>query len=131
MWLTCDPFEIYLRYWVNYNKIPILTVDYKKGVFPVGLKDCFDVYLWLRKASEDEIRSTLGFYPKQIVITGDSAGGNLGLGVALVLNDLRTDYKSKFHEQIQMPDGLVLLYAPFLLKPDVCPSKYNDKTMRK
>ena len=94
-----------------------------KEAFPVGLKDCFDVYLWLRKAPEDEIKSKLGFYPKKIVITGDSAGGNLGFGVSLVLNDLRTDYKSKFHVPIQMPDGLVLIYAPLLINASISPSR--------
>ena len=94
-----------------------------KEAFPVGLKDCLDVYLWLRKAPEDEIKSKLGFYPKKIVIMGDSAGGNLGFAISLILNDLRTDYKSKFHAPIQMPDGLVLIYTPLLISGSFSPSK--------
>lgn len=109
---------------MDHNQIPILNVDYRvKEAFPVGLKSCLDVYLWLRVANEDEVRSKLGFYPKQIVIAGDSAGGNLGFGVSLILNDLRTDYKSKFHLPIQMPDGLVLIYTPLLISGSFSPSK--------
>ena len=64
---------------MNANQIPIVTVDYQiKMPFPAGMKDCLDVYVWLRMAPEEEIRAKLGFFPKKIVIAGDSAGGNLG-----------------------------------------------------
>ena len=91
--------------------------------FPAGIKDCLDVYIWLRMASEEEIRAKLGFFPKKIVIAGDSAGGNLGFGLTLALNDLRTDYKSKFNLIIPMPDGLVCIYTPFLINTSICPSR--------
>ena len=114
-----------MRSWVSYSQIPILTVDYQvKRPFPFGLQDAFDVYLWLRMAPEEEIKSKLGYWPKKIVIAGDSAGGNLAFGIALALNDLRTDYKTKFNLQIPMPDGLVLIYAPFFMSTVVCPSRF-------
>lgn len=77
----------------------------------------------MRKGDEQEIRSTLGFIPKKIVITGDSAGGNLALGLTLALNDLRTDYRTKFKVPIPMPDGLVPIYSPFLIGTTLCPSR--------
>lgn len=69
---SCDSHEIYLRHWVNFNKIPILTIDYiTKEAFPNGLQDVFDVYVWLRNAPAEEIVAKLGFEPKKIVMAGD------------------------------------------------------------
>jgi len=121
---SCDSHEIYTRKWADTIKIPILAIDYTiKQAFPVGLQDCFDVYVWLRKAPENEIKSKLGFYPKKIVIVGDSAGGNLGFGVTIVLNDLRTEFKSQLNLSIQMPDGLVFIYPVFVPLTYFTPSK--------
>lgn len=46
--------------------------------FPAGLEDCVTAYKWLRKQ---------GFAASQIIITGESAGGNLTLTTALTLRE--------------------------------------------
>ena len=43
--------------------------------------------------------------------------------MTLALNDLRTDYKSKFDLNIPMPDGIVCIYTPFLINTSICPSR--------
>ncbi|GCE11935.1 hypothetical protein KTT_17940 [Tengunoibacter tsumagoiensis] len=46
--------------------------------FPAGLQDCMTAYKWLRKQ---------GFAASQIIIAGESAGGNLTLTTALALRE--------------------------------------------
>lgn len=87
------------------------------------MQDAFDVYLWLRKAPVDEVKSKLKFYPKKILIFGESSGGNLAAAITLILHDLKTDYKSKFHLPIPMPDALISLYAAFVINPMGSPSR--------
>ena len=58
-----------------------LAVDYRlapENPFPAALDDCLTVYRWLLKS---------GTPAEQIVIAGDSAGGNLTLTTLMVLRD--------------------------------------------
>ena len=61
--------------------IPVLSIDYRlapEHPFPTPLEDCLTAYSWLL---------SLGYKPENIVITGDSAGGNLTLATLLKLRD--------------------------------------------
>ncbi|MDF1723485.1 MAG: alpha/beta hydrolase [Alcanivorax sp.] len=72
-------------------------VDYRlapEHPFPAASNDCFAAYHWLLKQ---------GFHPKDIVIAGDSAGGNLVLSTLLRLKA----------EQTPLP-GCAVLLSPFL-----------------
>ena len=58
-----------------------LAVDYRlapEDPFPAALEDCLRAYRWLLKS---------GTPPQQIVIAGDSAGGNLTLTTLMALRD--------------------------------------------
>jgi epsilon-lactone hydrolase len=58
-----------------------LAVDYRlapENPFPAALEDCLTAYRWLLKS---------GPAPQQIVIAGDSAGGNLTLSTLMALRD--------------------------------------------
>src|SRR5512146_2538279 len=58
-----------------------LMVDYRLGPvhpFPAALEDCLTVYRWLRKQ---------GIAARDIVIAGDSAGGNLTITTMMKLRD--------------------------------------------
>lgn len=58
-----------------------LAVDYRlapEDPFPAALEDCLAAYRWLLKS---------GTSPRQIVIAGDSAGGNLALATLMALRD--------------------------------------------
>lgn len=53
-----------------------------------GLQDLLDVYLFLI-SGDPKVIELIGFHPENIILTGDSAGGNLSPALAFVLNDMR------------------------------------------
>jgi hormone-sensitive lipase len=56
--------------------VPVFSIDYRlspDNKFPCALNDCWQVYLWLLKYSEKYLK----LKPLKIILTGDSAGGNL------------------------------------------------------
>ena len=58
-----------------------LAVNYRlapEDPFPAALEDCLAAYRWLLKS---------GTSPQQIVVAGDSAGGNLALATLMALRD--------------------------------------------
>ncbi|NVM37363.1 MAG: alpha/beta hydrolase, partial [Candidatus Lokiarchaeota archaeon] len=75
------------------TKMRVLSVDYRlapEHPFPAQLEDCVTAYKWLL---------TQGFKAENIVIAGDSAGGNLTLTSLIKLRD----------EGIPLPAGAVAL----------------------
>ena len=66
------------------TKMPVLSVDYRlapEHPYPTPLEDCTAVYNWLLST---------GIKPENIVIAGDSAGGNLTLTTLIKLRDDET-----------------------------------------
>ncbi|RWS12668.1 hormone-sensitive lipase-like protein [Dinothrombium tinctorium] len=115
--------EVYLRDWANrLHGIPILSIDYTvspKAKFPTALQEILDVYLWLT-SRKHKVKDELGFHPKNIVLIGDSAGGNLIAALCMVLNDIRTH---KHHPlDILMPKSIICIYTPFNLTLKLSPS---------
>lgn len=53
-----------------------------KYPFPIGLEDCYHAYLWMLASHEQ-----LNIDRTRISVAGDSAGGNLAVGVALLARD--------------------------------------------
>ncbi len=75
------------------TKMRVLSVDYRlapEHIFPAQLEDCVNAYKWLL---------TQGFKAENIVIAGDSAGGNLTLTSMIKLRD----------DGIPLPAGAVVL----------------------
>ena len=71
----------------------VLSIDYRlapEHPFPAGLEDCVNSYKWLLSK---------GFKPENIIIAGDSAGGNLTLASLLKLKD----------EEIPLPSAAIIL----------------------
>lgn len=65
----------YLRTWAKELDVPILAVNYSlapQNVFPEALDQCFYIYCLARKHPE-----RFGWTGESIVLSGDSAGGNL------------------------------------------------------
>lgn len=63
------------------TKMSVLSVDYRlapEHPYPASLEDCTTAYKWLLST---------GITPKNIVIAGDSAGGNLTLTTLIKLRD--------------------------------------------
>lgn len=66
--------------YAKYTGIPIFSVEYRlapEHKFPAGLNDTWQAYLWLIKYSEKYLNLKFD----KIIIEGESAGGNLALGV--------------------------------------------------
>lgn len=57
-------------------------------------------------SGREEVKQLLGFHPKRILLTGDSAGGNLAVAVTFALNDIR----KKNNVAVKMPTGVYALY---------------------
>lgn len=79
--MTSRTHQTYTRQWAKKCGAPVFSVDYRKAPedpYPRGLADCWQVYNWLLNESHKffHIRKE-----KRIILAGDSAGGNLILGV--------------------------------------------------
>ena len=114
---TPDMHTNHLRKLSKKLRVPVLSVYYRLAPeypYPAALQDILDAYLYL-VSENDRLQSLLGFLPQNIVLIGDSAGGNLSVALTLVLNDIR-----KQCESIKMPTSLSIQYPGSNLFPGSC-----------
>jgi hormone-sensitive lipase len=93
----------YTRKWAIDLETPVFSVDYRlapKNPYPDGLDDIWQAYTWVLKNYK-----MLGIKLKKIIVTGDSAGGNLALALT---------YKAIL-SGVRVPDGLLLSYPAISL----------------
>ena len=79
--------------------MPLISIDYRLSpdhVYPAALDDCWQAYNWIIDHAEEELEIELN----KIILIGDSAGGNLSLGITYlcILNNKR------------VPNALFLVY---------------------
>jgi len=101
----------YLHQWSTELNIPIISVDYSlapEAPYPRALEEVFYVYCWVLNNFP-----ALGTTGKRIILTGDSAGGNLVTSTTL----------KTITNHIRIPDALVLSYAALLLQFYPSPSR--------
>lgn len=70
----------YLRLWANDLMMPIFSIDYRlapMAQYPCQLNDVVRGYVWILGFIQD----VLHVNPKKIILSGDSAGGNLCIGL--------------------------------------------------
>ena len=99
----------FLNQWVEKLGVAVLCPDYRKAPehkFPAGLNDCLDTILFAM-SGRPEVKDLLGFQPKKILLSGDSAGGNLCVSTAFAMNEIRRNNKDA---NIKMPIAVVSLY---------------------
>ena len=97
--------EKYLRKWSNELKIPIIGIDYglsPQNKYPKGLNDCFQGYMWIINHMEKIFDMKI----KNIILSGDSAGGNL----VLALNYLLIAINKYENLNIKLPDLILVEY---------------------
>ncbi|CAG9322243.1 unnamed protein product [Blepharisma stoltei] len=96
--------QVYSRKWAKDLQIPVISVDYRlapQHPFPAGIDDVWQVYNWIL----DNAKSQLGIDPQQIIVAGDSAGGNFAAALA----------SKAAMAGIKIPDGLMLTYPALSL----------------
>ena len=100
--------------WAGRTGLPVLSLDYKKAPehpYPYALNECYDVYATIM-ASKGRCLGMSGETTPRIILTGDSAGGNLATSVVLMVLQSRSSPSRTRDglEQLPVPDGLILMY---------------------
>ncbi|KAI0019429.1 alpha/beta-hydrolase [Xylariomycetidae sp. FL0641] len=103
--------------WAGRTGLPVLSLDYQKAPeypYPYALNECFDVYTTIIQ-SKGRCIGMSGRQTPYIVVTGDSAGGNLATAMTLMIIESATTNRRASVPQadrtdLPVPDGLVLLY---------------------
>ncbi|XP_030825687.1 hormone-sensitive lipase-like, partial [Camarhynchus parvulus] len=108
---TSRSHEPYLRGWARDLGTPILSVDYAlapEAPFPRALEECFYAYCWALRHCR-----MLGSPAERVCVAGDSAGGNLCLGVSLRAVALG----------VRVPQAVVAAYPVTLVRAAASPSR--------
>ena len=82
---TLDNYDSVVRAYVSATGVPMFAIGYRLAPefpHPVPVRDCFAGLRWLADHATD-----LGVDPARIAVVGDSAGGGLAAGVALLARD--------------------------------------------
>lgn len=126
--------------WAGRTGLPVLSLDYHKAPefpYPYALNECYDVYHTII-ASRGRCVGLSGAVMPKIVLTGDSAGGNLATAtVLMVIESGSTETRRHQGEaSLPIPDGLILMYPGLDLNisswiSDEQMSLIKDRKMRK
>ncbi|KAJ6177733.1 hypothetical protein N7519_008194 [Penicillium mononematosum] len=98
--------------WAGRLKVPILSVDYKKApefAYPYALHECYDIYHSII-ATNGRCMGLSGKTRPRILVTGESAGGNLAVGMTLMVLQSATSQGWRGDDVLPAPDGVVLGY---------------------
>ncbi|KAL8956865.1 MAG: hypothetical protein Q9193_005719 [Seirophora villosa] len=100
--------------WAGKLETPVLSLDYKKAPeypYPHALNEVYDVYRSL-VASRGRCIGLSGATMPRIIMTGDSAGGNIAASaVLMILQSAGTDaQRYADQETLPPPEGLVMIY---------------------
>lgn len=96
--------ESYTRKWSKILNIPVFSIDYRLSpeyAFPYALDDVYQVYCWIIENCEEIFNIKL----KNIILVGDSAGGNLALSLCYIL----------IMKNIRLPNAIFLAYPALKL----------------
>jgi hormone-sensitive lipase len=113
--LSSSTMESYTRRWANSLKVPVISIDYGKPplhTFPEPVHDMLTVYRFVT----EQLSKYCNINPVNIVLAGDSAGGNLMcslMGLIIKLN-------------LKMPKGIFLAYPACDLRKIYSPSRIHS-----
>ncbi|KAL5110351.1 Hormone-sensitive lipase [Taenia crassiceps] len=114
--LSSETHDMYVRPWAEKLDCPIISLNYSlapESPYPRALDECFHAVCWVMAN-----RERLGARPDaRVVVCGDSAGGNLSLGVCLRAAALG------LRPGVARPVGVLVAYAPAILAYVPSPSR--------
>ena len=114
--------EPYLRKWANNLGIPIIGINYSlapKYPYPEGLNDLYQAYMWILRHAKDELNMEI----KHIILSGDSAGGNLIFGLYNLLICLK-EFDPKIMGNAILPELLLLEYPVTYINVNNCSNSF-------
>ncbi|KAH7090306.1 Alpha/Beta hydrolase protein [Paraphoma chrysanthemicola] len=100
--------------WAGKSGMPVLSLDYRKAPewpYPYALNECYDVYHTII-ASRGRCMGLSGEHEPKIVVSGDSAGGNLAVGMILMILQSGSTATRRWQGEYAIPPpvGVVLIY---------------------
>lgn len=100
--------------WAGKTGLPVLSLDYKKAPespYPYALNECYDVYHTII-ASRGRCMGLSGEHEPKIVVSGDSAGGNLAVSMVLMILQSGSTQTRRWQGEYAIPPpiGVVLIY---------------------
>ncbi|KAM7538479.1 hypothetical protein Aperf_G00000072493 [Anoplocephala perfoliata] len=114
--LSSETHDVYIRPWAEKLDCPIISLNYSlapESPYPRALDECFHAVCWVMAN-----RERLGARPDaRVIICGDSAGGNLSLGVCLRAAALG------LKASVSRPAGAFIAYAPTVIAYVPSPSR--------
>ena len=82
---SVDMYDALCKLYAARADVGVLAVDFRlppEHPYPVPIEDCYSGLVWLAENAEE-----LGVDPNRIVVAGDSGGGGIAPGVALMARD--------------------------------------------
>ncbi|KAH0377894.1 lipase, partial [Aureobasidium melanogenum] len=126
--------------WGARTGLPVLALDYKKAPeypYPYALNECYDTYHTL-VATKGQCIGLSGETMPKIVVSGDSAGGNLAVGLILMILQSGSTATRRWQGEtsLPVPEGAVLVYPALDMNignwmTDEQMSLIKDRKMRK
>ncbi|KAJ5822441.1 Major facilitator superfamily domain general substrate transporter [Penicillium robsamsonii] len=104
--------------WAGRLKVPILSIDYQKApefAYPYALHECYDVYHSII-ATNGRCMGLSGKTRPRVLVTGESAGGNLAVGMTLMVLQSAMAQGWRGEDVLPAPDGVVLGYPALNMK---------------
>lgn len=116
---TADLHADSLTAWAHQTQVPIISIDYRLAPeypFPYALDECFEAYMSIM----DSLGLCVGLSgttEPDIVITGDSAGGNIAAATMLKIIMTNNERAANGLPLLTKPVSLVLTYPALDLGP--------------
>lgn len=100
--------------WASKTGLPVVSLDYGKAPeypYPYALNECFDTYTTIIR-TQGRCIGLSGNETPRVVMSGDSAGGNLAVATTLMILETSSETFRRWPGQasIPVPDGLVCFY---------------------
>ena len=99
--------------WAARTGLPVLSLDYKKAPehpYPFAINECFDVYMTIAN-TKGKCVGLSGTEVPRVIITGDSAGGNLATAMTLMIVEHNAnEHRNPKTPDLPVPEGLLLFY---------------------